>query len=114
MAAPFIDKAGVIDGGLFVFGTRTSRGIDAFVDQIDANVKQFHGCTEPAGRRRLTVSTAPGVRLTDRCVGQLFARVVAARKGFGLAVFVAVNQDREAVALDELIQWLAGLKWRPD
>jgi hypothetical protein len=108
-----IDRAGLRDGGLFLFGAPAADGLEAFFELHAANGSRFHGCGEPMHRRNVTIGGVPAIAFVQYCLtDQTRAQVTIVKDGFGLASFVDAAHGTELPVLDRLIELLGGLHWR--
>ena len=113
LGSSVVDKTGIHDGGLIIFGAAAPDGLDAFFAVHAANGSRFHGCSQPTGRRDVTINGVPAIAFVQSCLQQQTrAQISIVHDGFGLGIFVSTAAGAESAALDHLITLLAGLTWK--
>jgi len=111
--SPVIDRVGLTEGGLFMFGAPAPTGLEAFFKLHAENGSRFHGCGAPTNRRDITIGGVPAIAFVQHCLAdQTRAQVTIVKGGFGLACFIDAAHGTELTALDHLIGLLGGLHWK--
>ena len=111
--SPFTDRNGLVDGGIFVLGTRWTGSLKTFVSTVEQNVDRYHECRGAADVRSVKVGGASGTAWSHRCVDVLVARIAAVHGGWGLVASEMVIPEHEQGAVDRLAAWIGnGLIWR--
>jgi hypothetical protein len=114
LGSPVVDKTGIADGGLIIFGAAAPDGLDAFFQLHAANGSRYHGCGKPTGKRTVTINGVQAIAFSQSCLQQQTrAEISIVHDGFGLGIFVSTAPGAESAAIDHLITLLAGLTWRP-
>jgi hypothetical protein len=111
--APFDDRNGLVDGAIFIFGTKWSGSLAAFADTVRANGHSFHGCGPASENRDLRVDGAKAIAVRQVCTTTPVIRVLSVHSGWGLVATEQVTTDEGAAALDRFTGWISGgLTWR--
>jgi hypothetical protein len=111
--APFDDRNGLVDGAIFIFGTKWSGNLAAFADTVQSNGHSFHGCGPTSENRDLTVDGAKAIALRQVCTTTPVIRVLTVHSGWGLVATEQVTTDQGALAMDRFSRWISdGLTWR--
>jgi hypothetical protein len=115
-----VDIVGTADGNLLIWGLPWTGDLKGFSDLVKANAARFHRCSAVGDPSGFEVSGLASLAQRDACANEYAdvagvhansLRAVMVKDGYGLAFRMILNPGKEAVALDDLIDWLDGLTW---
>lgn len=113
LGSPVVDKTGIPDGGLVIFGAAAPDGLDGFFEVHAANGSRYHGCGKPTNQRDVTINGDPAIAFVQACLAQQTrSQVSIVHGGFGLGILVSTGAGNEVAALDHLVDLLDGLTWK--
>lgn len=113
-AGPYLDRTGIAEGGLFLYGAEDP-GLDTWFARVEGNGRRFHACTEAENRRDVTINDVPAIAFTQHCaLDTRMARVAIWKDGYGIALWLGETQEATLLAARDLaIELLDGLEWIP-
>lgn len=114
MASPYLDRTGVGEHSFWLFGAEDP-GLETWFARVEANGKQFHGCTPAENRVDVAINGTPAIAFTQSCEEEThMARVALWKDGYGLGVWLGPTEAAKLVAVrDRAIELLAPLEWTP-
>lgn len=114
MASPYLDRTGVGEGSLWLFGAEDP-GLETWFARVESNGERFHGCTPAENRVDVAINGTPAIAFTQTCeLDTHMARVALWKDGYGLGVWLGPTQAAKLVKVrDRAIELLAALEWTP-
>jgi hypothetical protein len=106
--ARMADRARVPGSGLlFLAMTETTKGIDAYADEMEAKFRSWHGCAPTSERRAFSAGDLRGIGFSQSCANgsHFWHRAVLVGKGRAL---VAMS---DGGTLDTLLTVLGGVEF---